>query len=287
MPNVTTPDIDTNSYFRTEWTILYAILFIIFLLLFVAYLINILPDMRSPTPKLPGYQISQVLFLIALAERFVGYLVWMILYQCNKTLPKLSAVFCGIPGYIMTIAFCQIFFLWCSISMNLILNDSSNYFQTIGKWSGIVGALIGSLGVVFILFLSFTPNVNPSWEKKYHTMEVCLAIVRDLICAAFISIFLYDIIRKLKRPLCHLRSTSSSLSVMSLLLIASLVVRAVSTIVYFIITNGTNKQNYRKRQRESFVNTVLGQVLGEVLPCYMIFRNRKKTGLLSVYDELT
>lgn len=273
-------DINSN-YYKTEWTVLYALLSAVFLLLFFVYLINILPDLRSPTPKLPGYQTSQNIFLISLFLRFIGYLVWTILLQQGNDQIKLSAFFCGIPGYFMTIAYCLIFFLWCSISMNLLLNDSSNYFQVIGKWSGIVGAMIGVLAIIFLLVLLLFS------ERHCHTVEMCLAIGRDLICALFVAIFLFDIIRKLKKPLCHLRSTSSSLSVMSLLLIGALIIRAASTIAYYFLINYKNSSNYKSFERGNFINTILGQTLGEVLPCLMIFLNRKKTGLLSVYDELT
>lgn len=263
-----------------KWVILYSILGAIFLILFFYYGLYIIPDLRAFTPKLPGYRSSQILFLVSLFLRAVGYIVWAALFKDHRDDHSaiISTIFCGIPGYVLTISYCLIFFLWCTILANLILNDSSNYFKKIGFWSFAIGLVIVIMCIILIIVVILTDKNN------YGNYEVSLAIGRDILTALVFIYFCSDMIKKHKKPMNTL-STASTLSWLSICLIISLIIRAISTVLYRWAPSFGFKNGKPDYGTGSFINTLIAQLVGEIIPCFLISINRKKSGLLSVYDE--
>lgn len=226
------------------------------------------------------YKPSQILFLTSLFLRAIGYIVWASLFKShsNNKSAIISTIFCGIPGYVLTISYCLIFFLWCEILASLFLNDSSGYFRKIGFWAFGIGILTTILCVILILIIIFTD------KDSYGTYEVSLAIMRDFLTAFVFFFFCCDMIKKHRKPLTNL-STASILSWLSICLIVSLLIRAISTILYRWAPSFGFKDGKPNYGTASFLNTLIAQLIGEVIPCILICINRKKSGLLSVYDE--
>lgn len=250
----------------------------------VLYAIFVARDLQSSTPKLPGYKSSQIVFIIACLFRGIGWIIFAILIINNGDFDiekYLSPILLGIPGYILTISYALLFYLWSSICVNLIANDSTTGLKEIFKktltitLTIIVTLACALIGVtIFFLFLE-----SEDLAKSIHIFEGSLAVMRDFATGSIILFFTIRIIRMLQRPFCSSKSNESIYCWMLLCIIGALYIRCISLIIFlkFHIDGPDEKIS-------NFLNTFITAILAELLPCFMVFITRRRSGLLSVYD---
>lgn len=247
------------------------------------YTIFIQKDFKSLTPKLPGYKSSQILFIVGSLTRGVGYIAQAIIMiaTTENTVKICDPITLGLPGYILTIAYLLLFYLWASICVNLIANDSTTGVRE--RIKNVFNSLlifILTLGVVLIgvIILSFVQNYD--FKNLVHEIEAFTAFFRDFITATIIFVHSILIIRMSERPLFSVSYNESIYFWMLLGLVAPLYARSCS-LIYYLYTLFNDKDSCTV---SNFLNTFITAFIAELLPCFMILITRKRSGLLSVYD---
>lgn len=258
------------------------------ILISLLYTIFIWSDFKSLTPKLPCYKSSQVLFIIGCLIRGLGYISqaaitylysddYNIIYMCDT-------ITVGLPGYIITIAYLFLFYLWASICVNIISNDSTTGIRERTKTVfNCLLTFILTLGVVLIgiVILAFLQKYD--FVDLAHEIEVLTAFSRDFITATIILVQSITIFKMSKKPLFPINSSKESTYFWMLLgLIIPLYIRSVSLI--FLLYAILNK--IEGRMLSSFLNTFITAIISELFPCFMILINWKRSGFLSVYDTI-
>ncbi|OHT10659.1 hypothetical protein TRFO_04161 [Tritrichomonas foetus] len=296
--NKTLPCLCKDTAPCRAWAAVYFICGSIFIFIGIVYLYYIWKDIRSQTPKLPGYKASQIVFIIAALFRGIGWVshASLIISESPFT-ADIQPVTIGFPGYILSISFCLIFFLWCSIAVNLLINDLSGFYEKLRNLLAflLVAVLITaaiSIGItIYCEVIARTSDEKHQMEQSAdiaHTIEAVNAILRDYVTAFAFLYYSVKIIKLLNKPLFSLRSNESVYCLMLLGLTAALFVRGTSIAVYlgcffFRSANDSDEPN-TEWTYGSLVNTIISAIFAEILPNLMIFFNRRRSGLLSVYD---
>ena len=279
------PDSVPNKY----WIGGYMVCGIICIVIGILYAIFIWRDFKSLTPKLPGYKSSQILFIIGSLSRGIGWTVqaMLIILMKNTDPSKFDPITVGLPGYLLTISYVFLFYLWASICVNLIANDSTTGVrERIKNVVNYVLIFILTLGSVLIGITILQIFIDDDKLKIIHEVEAFIALLRDFITATIILVHTVIIIQMSEKPLFSLRYNESIYFWMLLCLIASLYARFSSLIYYLyklIEDNNKDGSDYIKSSGE-YINTFITAFIAELLPCFMILINRKRSGLLSVYD---
>ena len=266
------------------WAATYIVPGLVLILLALVYLIFVIREFGTQSPKLPGWRSAQIIYVFAVIFRGVGWFVWGILIVTKNTSDKgpMDTLLNGLPGYILTISYCFMFFLWCSISVNLIMNDTSDLYYRLRNWHIISLVVVATTGLALIISMAAARNDS----QVLHHCEVWFATVRDIFAGCFFIAFTYQIIRMLRNSLCDRTSNESVLCVMSLQIAISLFLRAASILLYFYGFVYQKNTDTSRWQTGSFINTIASTVACEIWPILVIFFGRKKSGLLSVYDAL-
>lgn len=272
---------------REAWISLYFISGSIFLILGAIYGVLITRDLRQPSPKIPGFGAANVLFTSATLLRGFGNIGWGIFIVLKETTlnPVIDTTLNGLPGYFMTLSYCLIFFLWCSICVNLLMNDASGFYSNLRNWHTACLSVIGICAASLIIAMAV---VRGNTETLHH-IEVWSAVIRDLFTFGFIVFFTAKLIRILrnKARLCDFRCDESVMCLMSICISACVMVRASSILIYFYgFVYGHSGDSARRWGLGSLVNTVIGLLVCELTPICVVFAGRRKSGLLSVYDPL-
>lgn len=259
---------------------------IICVIIGIIYGIFIWKDFKTLTPKLPCYKSSQILFVVSVLMRGLGYIAQAIItmqFPDNyKTLYMCDPITIGLPSYLLTISYLFLFYLWISICVNLISNDSTSGLRERTKI--VFNCLLIftlTLGFVLIAVLTLSFIQNYDFTDIIHEIEVLLAIIRDFFTATIILIYSIIIIRMSNQPLCS-NYKESAYFWMLLCLVIPLYIRSGSLIFFLYVL--MNKIGGRRL--ENFINTSISAFLSEVFPCLMILITRKRSGLLSIYDSI-
>lgn len=202
-------------------------------------------------------------------------------YPENFDPEKFDPITVGIPGYLLTISYVYLFYLWASICVNLIANDSTTGVrERIKNVVNYVLIFILTLGTVLIAIYILQIIIADNKYIYIHAAEALIALIRDFITATIILVHTVIIIQMSEKPLFSLRYTESIYFWMLLCLIASLYTRFFSLIYYLykLLKDENSKSG------SEFINTFITALISELLPCLMILINRKRSGLLSVYD---
>lgn len=265
----------------------YAICGFLCVLISLIYVILIWSDFKSLTPKLPCYKSSQILFIVGSLIRGLGYIaqavVYFLYYDDYNMLYMCDTITIGLPGYIITIAYLFLFYLWASICVNIISNDSTTGIRDRTKLVfNCLLTFILTLGVVLIgiVILAFLQKYD--FVDLAHEIEVLTAFFRDFITATIILVQTISIFKMSEKPLFPISSKESIYFWMLLGLIIPLYVRAGSLIflLYAILTK------IKGRMISNFINIFVTAIISELLPCFMILFTWKRSGLLSIYDTI-
>lgn len=277
-------DIDPLQF---RWGISYLICGILCLVIGIMYSIFIIKDIRSVTPKLPGYKISQIFFIIACCLRGAGWTIHSLVSRfSSQNLQLVSALTIGLPGYILTISYVLFFYLWSSICVNLILNDSTTGFKrNFKKIVNLAVGIIVFLGVILMILILIELIMNDKKHDNFmlwvHFVESVIAILRDFIICSIILIETLKLINMSEKPFFSFRFNESVYCWMLIYVVIALYIRAFSIIMYQVIVFDKSTQSLA-----DYFNTFITAVLSEIVPCFMILLNRRRSGLLSVYDLL-
>lgn len=239
------------------------------------------PTLRDKSLTLPGFKSSQILIIIGGLYRGIGYIIYAALILIvngvleDEKYKYISPILNGFPGYVLVIAYCMMFFLWCSIAANLLFNDSTDFYDRLKKRMTLLLIFVTLLGITLIIVL-----VSNAGNKAIANSEIWLAFVRDVITSLFFIYHLRNIIQNLRQPLCS-SANESVLSIMSIIVIIAMLYRAVSIGIYYHLYD-TNKVT----SGGALANTIICMILSELMPILMILITRKKSGLLSVYNSI-
>ena len=255
-------------------------------LISILYAILIWKDFKSITPKLPCYKSSQILFIIGCLIRGLGYIaqaiITMFFYDKYNILYMCDTITVGLPGYILTIAYLFLFYLWASICVNIISNDSTGIRERTKIIFNCLLIFILTLGVVLIgiVILAFLQNYN--FADLVHEIEVLTAFFRDFITATIIFVQSILIIRMSESPICSTSCKESVYFWMLMGLAIPLYIRSGSLIflLYCIL------KKIKSRVISNFLNTFISAVISELFPCFMVLITWKRSGYLSVYDTI-
>ena len=266
------------------WAATYIVPSLILLFIAFVYIVFVSREFKTQTPKLPGWRSAQIIYIVAVLVRGVGWLVWGILIVTKNTDSKdtVDTLVNGLPGYFLTISYCFMFFLWCSISVNLIMNDTSDLYYRLRNWHIISLVVVSGTGVALVIGMG---AAQKDLETLHHC-EIWFAVVRDMFTGCFFLVFTRQIIRMMRTKLCDRKSNEAGLCRMSLQVATSLLLRAISILAYFYGFVFKKSTEVSRWQAGSFVNTVLSALACELWPILVIFFGHKRSGLLSVYDAI-
>lgn len=270
------------------WGSFYVIFGIICVILAVVYAVYITFDFRVNTPKMPGFKGAHLMYIISSFSRGIGAFTWGIFILVDKSffvnnarqVTGWDAGLNGIPGYVITIAYCCVFFLWCSICANLLINESSDFYYQLRNTFIFCLAFISCLGIIFLALMVTTEKT-----EVFHQIEIWIAIARDVVACGFIFYYIIRIIKELREKLFNWKSDEFVMCVMSVSIGVCILVRPISTFIYFY-SFASNGDEMARWSTGNLVNTVIGQIICELIPIIIVFIGRKKSGLLSVYDPL-
>lgn len=270
-------DFEVSSYI---WSGSYIVYSTICIIIGGLYTLLIYRDIMSLTPKLPGYKLSQMFFLAGIFSRGIGWLIQAILYlyQTNVILEIISPITIGLPGYILAISYVLFFYLWSSIYLNLISNDSKGYrkeFKATFNISLLIMLVFGSSIIGVTVYQLFKKTDN----HLIHYIEGFIAITRDFFIATIIFIKSLAMINMSEEPLCSSNFNESIYCLMLLCISLSLYIRSYSILIYILVLFNNNLGGVT-----DYFNTFFSAAFSEFFPCFVIFITRKKSGLLSVYD---
>lgn len=248
----------------------------------IFYCFNIYKDLRSLTPKLPGYKISQILFILAVFLRGIGWFIYSIFYftKSQNLIEVLSPILIGLPGYAITISYVYLFYLWSSICVNLIANDSTTGFNRKFKISVNVSlAIIVISGSALVIITIYHMIMIKDNYIIIHIIEGVTATIRDFVIATIILFSTRNLIQMSEKPLFSLRYNESIYCWMLICILSALYIRGLSIILFIFILD----KNWNGFLTD-YLNTFITALISEIYPCFMILFNRKRSGLLSVYD---
>lgn len=167
----------------------------------------------------------------------------------------------GIPGYVSAIAYCFIFFSWCSVCFDCFEKNATKFYSR-SKW-----VLTSLISIVVLLFaISFICMLSVS-AAKFHRVEQGVAITRDLILALMFAIYLYKIYKLFEDPCPGCGQPESKLFFICITLIVSLVMRPISIAIYSLWIYPPGKAERKSEFSPSyFVIFLVEFLLTELIP---------------------
>ena len=278
---------DAVSVPRIVWALVYMLPNSVILISGVVYAALVWRDLHQPSPRMPGFKAATIVFIFAVIVRGLGGLAWGILIIVEETSfhPAIDMILNGLPGYIITFSYCFMFFLWCSISINLLMNDASDFYSKLRNWHLVCLMCIGVCACALIT----ARLIVSGYTETLHHVEVWSAVIRDLFTFSFIVVFTARIVAVLrqKTSLLDKKCEEAAMCRMSIGIAICLFVRAASILIYFYaFVYGKGTDPAKKWGVGGLINTMIGQIVCELTPIIIIIRGRKKSALLSVYDPL-
>lgn len=268
-----------DKVFSGLWCTLYIVVGVYCTCVGVWYSKVMFEEFAKPSPKIPGFKPAHIFFSMFSLLRGITSIIWAILIAAH---PTNVHVFCetiinGIPGYALTFAYCFVFFLWCSICMNLLLGDATGTYDKLRMGMAVV---LGMLGMaMFVTLIIWIPSKGDIETTRL--VEVVMAVVRDFLTSFFIFGFALRISCALRTRICDMHSDESHIVLMSFGISICLFLRGFSILVFYKLDD-----RHERWGTGSLINTMFAQLFCEVAPITIIAFGRKKTGLLSVYDPV-
>lgn len=140
---------------------------------------------------------------------------------------KYSVLPGGIPGYVTAIAYCFIFFSWCSVCLDSLEKDSVKFYAR-SKW--VLLTLISGIVVLFLVMIICMQACKD--YGTFHKIEASVAILRDLIIAFLFILYLHRIFKLFEEPCSGFSSPETKLLFICITLIVSLIMRPISIGIY-------------------------------------------------------
>ena len=275
--------IDWTEPHYTLWAITYIVLGIIFLIFTIFYLSKTCKDTLTTETNLQGQKAAQIAYIVAIIFKGISLFVAAIFLFCDFTSKTktykidgkdvsysywsvYSIIPTGIPGYVTACAYCFIFFSWCSIAKSNLEKSVTGYYDR-SKW---VLTVINILILIsFAISLTVMLSTNPD---KAHEAEAIIACLRDSGTAICFLIYLICIFKLFESPCPSVFSPETRLSAMLIILIAALILRPISTMIYVLIfsKNGEDGTNYSEFSIGYYIVFLFEFIVTEVLPLSII-----------------
>ena len=204
----------------------------IFLIYFLIYSIPTIKELCVEPQMIPGGTISQISFMLALLIKGIGIIISGLGIQKDWDFVLFSLFSNGLPGYFIAMAYCFIFFSWCSVCVQAANRTSKNFFQTSYC---ILKALIILIWIGFIAAACCVAALYQRNEKSSriaHMIEAGIASTRDLIIAFAFTIYLFKIREIFGTLHCSFRHSETRIMSVCIILTIAVFYRSISIEVY-------------------------------------------------------
>ncbi|KAI5525060.1 hypothetical protein TVAGG3_0260170 [Trichomonas vaginalis G3] len=247
---------DIKATFVTDF--IFAALFIIFGIIYLLFTIRQTCEEKG---EVEGQFEAQISYITAVFCKGLGLFITGLFLAIRTPKPgnhdfwdRYSVLPGGIPGYVTAIAYCFIFFSWCSVCFDSLEKDSVKFYSR-SKW--VLMTLISLVCVFFTISIICMLTINP---ETFHKVEATIAILRDLIIFFLFSLYLRRIFKLFEEPCPGWSSPETKLLFICITLIVSLIIRPISIGIYTLWIYPPNHD-----KRSEFATTYLIIYLIEIL----------------------
>lgn len=269
--NVTADDLYPPSGIKL-FAITYVILGILLMIFSIIYFILTIKTTCEEKDAGHGHFGAQVSYIVALFVKCLGLIISGIFLLTHPPTSedhsfndKYSVLPGGIPGYTTAIAYCFIFFSWCSVCYDYLEKGSTGFYD---KSRGILITLISIIVLLFSISFICMIAINP---KTFHRVEQGVAITRDLILAIMFTLYLVKIYKLFEECCPGFHSPETKLFVLCSLLIFSLIMRPIGIAIYSLYTNPPGNLKHRSEFNTAYFFIFLIEfILTELIPLLAI-----------------
>ena len=251
-----------------NFAVTYIVFGVIFLIYGIVYVALTCKQTCEEKDETQGQFASQVVYIVAIFVKAIGLFVsGLFLIVKTPTAEdhsfndKYSVIPGGFPGYMTAVAYCFIFFSWCSVCLDCLEKNSTKFYQR-SKW-----VLMTLISIIVVLFLIFFICMLTVSTGPFHRVEQGVAITRDLILAIMFAIYLYKIYKLFEEPCPGCGQPESRLFILCLILIIALILRPISILGYSLWTNPPGSAKKRSEFSPEYLAIYIVElIITEVVP---------------------
>ena len=279
-----------------NFTITYIVFGIIFFIYGIIYTSLTIKTTCEEKDETQGQYNSQIVYIIAIFVKAVGLIVSGIFLEAKTPtcydhdfFDRYFVLPGGLPGYMTGIAYCFIFFSWCSVCFDCLEKNTTQFYQR-SKW-----VLMTAIGLIVVFFFIFFICMLAVDISTFHRIEQAFAICRDLLLAIMFALYLYKIYKLFEEPCPGCGQPESRLFLLCIVLIVSLILRPISILGYSLWTNPPgNSQKRSEFSSEYLAIYIIEFIVTEKVPFLTIgltrligtWKSREPTDELSSFMAL-
>lgn len=274
------------------WKFTYYVLGIILILFAIIYVIFTFSELKNEYGQEHGKFSAQISYIICVFVKGLGLLVCGVFLSYNFNTRYVSApsgqpnsnvtlwgmysvLPGGIPGYMTSIAYCFIFFSWCSVCLTFLDRNSVGFYKTSKTilLSLLTGIIIGFITSFIFMLLAANSHIGGTTVDGAHMAEAMIATVRDIVIAIAFIIYLFKISKLFETACPSYASVEGRLFWLCVMLIIALIFRPFCILTYHMIF--ASKRNTEIQKKSEFSNAYLiifliEQTITELLPLGLI-----------------